>query len=38
LLIAKAVGFGDIATQNEISRDMDKEEKVLIGFMNKLKK
>lgn len=38
LLIAKAGNFGDSQIENEILRDLDEEEKMLISFMNKLKK
>ena len=38
LLIAKAVNFGNTELGSEILRDLDEEEKMLISFMNKLKK
>ena len=38
LLIAKAVNFGSIELGNEILKDLDEEEKMLISFMNKLNK
>jgi len=38
ILIANAANFGNRALGNEILRDLDEEEKMLIGFMNKLKK
>src|SRR6266487_3016149 len=38
LLIAKAVNFGNSELGNEILKDLDEEEKMLISFMNKLKK
>ena len=38
LLIAKAVNFGNSELGNEILRDLDEEEKMLISFMNKLNK
>jgi len=37
LLLAQAVGFGNNELRNEILMDIDEEEKMLIGFMNKLK-
>jgi len=37
-LIAKAVNFGNSELENEILRDLDEEEKMLISFMNKLNK
>ena len=38
LLIAKAANFGNTELGSEILRDLDEEEKMLIGFMNKLNK
>jgi four helix bundle protein len=37
LLIAQAAGFGDSQLRDEILKDIDEEEKMLIGFMKKLK-
>jgi four helix bundle protein len=37
LLIAQAVGFGSDELKDEMLKDIDEEEKMLIGFMNKLK-
>jgi four helix bundle protein len=37
LLIAQAVGFGTNQLRDEILRDINEEEKMLISFMNKLK-
>src|SRR6476646_8790366 len=36
LLIAKAANFGHHELRDEILRDLDEEEKMLISFMNKL--
>ena len=36
LLIADAVNYGDFELRNEILRDVDEEQKMLISFMNKL--
>jgi len=38
LLIAKAANFGNHELRDEILKDLDEEEKMLIGFMNKLNK
>lgn len=38
ILIAKAVNFGKGDLGNEILKDLDVEQKMLISFMNKLKK
>jgi len=38
LLISKAVNFGNDDIRNQILRDVDEEQKMLISFMNKLKK
>ena len=38
LLIAKAANFGNYELRDEILKDLDEEEKMLIGFMNKLNK
>ncbi len=38
LLIAKTVNFGSPELGNEILKDLDEEEKMLISFMNKLNK
>ncbi|MEP7376517.1 MAG: four helix bundle protein [Chitinophagaceae bacterium] len=38
LLIAAAVGYGDKELRNEILKAVDEEQKMLIGFMNKLTK
>ena len=38
LLIAAAVGYGDKELRNEILKDVDEEQKMLISFMNKLTK
>ena len=37
LLIAAAVNFGNTDMRDEILKDIDEEEKMLIGFMKKLK-
>jgi len=37
LLLAQAVNFGNVELRDEILREVDEEEKMLIGFMNKLK-
>jgi four helix bundle protein len=37
LLIAQAAGFGNNQLRDEILKDIDEEEKMLIGFMKKLK-
>jgi S23 ribosomal protein. len=37
LLIGQAAGFGNDQLRDEILKDIDEEEKMLIGFMNKLK-
>ena len=36
LLIAGAVNYGDKELRNEILKDVDEEQKMLISFMNKL--
>ena len=36
LLIAGAVNYGNSELRNEILKDVDEEQKMLIGFMNKL--
>lgn len=36
LLISQAAGFGDIDLSNEILSDITEEQKMLIGFINKL--
>ncbi|MDX2046074.1 MAG: four helix bundle protein [Chitinophagaceae bacterium] len=36
LLISQAVNFGDQKLCNEILKDIDEEQKMLISFMNKL--
>ena len=36
LLIAEAVNYGDSELRNEILKDVDEEQKMLISFMNKL--
>jgi len=36
LLIAAAVNYGDKELRNEILKDVDEEQKMLISFMNKL--
>lgn len=38
LLIAEAVGYGDKELRNEILKDVDEEQKMLISFMSKLNK
>lgn len=38
LLIAQAVNYGNIELRNEMLKDIDEEEKMLISFMNKLNK
>jgi four helix bundle protein len=38
LLIAKAANFGNHGLRDEILKDLDEEEKMLISFMNKLNK
>ena len=38
ILIAKAANFGNNDLGNEILKDLDEEEKMIMGFMNKLKK
>ena len=38
LLIAKAANFGNSDLSNEILKDINEEEKMLISFMNKLNK
>lgn len=38
LLIAAAINYGDKELRNEILKDVDEEQKMLIGFMNKLSK
>jgi hypothetical protein len=38
LLISKAVNFRNDDIRNQILRDVDEEQKMLISFMNKLKK
>ncbi len=38
LLISKALNFGEANLTAEILKDLDEEQKMLIGFMNKLKK
>lgn len=38
LLISAAVNFGDEQLRKEILKDIDEEQKMLISFMNKLKK
>ena len=38
LLIAAAVDYGDKELRNEILKDVDEEQKMLISFMNKLTK
>ena len=37
LLIVQGAGFGSGELRDEILRDIDEEEKMLIGFINKLK-
>ena len=36
ILIADAVNYGETELRNEILRDIDEEQKMLISFMNKL--
>jgi len=38
LLISSAVGLGEETLRNEILQDLDKEQKMLISFSNKLNK
>lgn len=38
LLIAQAVNYGNIELRNEMLKDIDEEEKMLISVMNKLNK
>ena len=38
LLIAEAVNYGDRELRNELKKDVDEEQKMLISFMNKLNK
>ncbi len=38
LLIAEAVSYGDIGIRTQVLKDLDEEQKMLIGFMNKLNK
>lgn len=38
LLISKAVNFRNADIRNQILRDIDEEQKMLMSFMNKLKK
>ena len=38
LLISKAANFGNHELRDEILKDLDEEEKMLISFMNKLNK
>lgn len=38
LLIAEAVNYGDKELRNEMLKDIDEEQKMLISFMNKLNK
>jgi four helix bundle protein len=38
LLIASAVNFGNSEIRNEMLKDIDEEQKMLIRFMNKLNK
>ena len=38
LLVAKAANFGSHELRDEILKDLDEEEKMLISFMNKLNK
>ncbi len=38
LLVAAAVNFGEEEMRNQILKDIDEEQKMLIGFMNKLNK
>lgn len=38
LLIAKPANFGNHELRDEILKDLDEEEKMLISFMNKLNK
>jgi four helix bundle protein len=38
LLIAAAVNYGDKELRDEILKDVDEEQKMLISFMNKLNK
>jgi four helix bundle protein len=38
LLIAEAVNYGDKELRNELKKDVDEEQKMLMGFMNKLTK
>jgi hypothetical protein len=37
-LIASAANFGNNEMRNEILQELDEEQKMLIGFMNKLNK
>lgn len=37
LLISQALNFGERVLTNEILKDVDEEQKMLISFMNKLK-
>lgn len=37
LLIAEAVNFGDKDKRQELLKDIDEEEKMIMSFMNKLK-
>lgn len=36
LLIAEAVNFGEKELRNNLMKDIDEEQKMLMGFMNKL--
>jgi four helix bundle protein len=38
LLIAEAVNFGDRDTRDEILKDIDEEQKMIMSFMSKLQK
>lgn len=38
LLIAAAVNYGDTELRNQVLKDIDEEQKMLISFMNKLNK
>jgi four helix bundle protein len=38
ILIAQAVAFGDSASKNQLLKDIDEEQKMIMSFMNKLNK
>jgi four helix bundle protein len=38
LLISQAINFGDAEIRNQMLKDIDEEQKMIISFMNKLNK